>query len=232
MRIVLSKIINRLFLPIISDRHLLPFRYFISVARNDCEMELRNLQQVINADSGIAIDIGANEGLYSYKLSKMFREVHSFEVNSTLIQGLLAYGGNVKVYNKGLSDVEGGATLYTPIVKGQKLTGWSSFSKDNCPDAEELIATDVDIATLDSFNISNVSFIKIDVEGHEIHVLHGAIETIRRDRPQVLLEVKEANEDKVFSFFEVLQYRKCRLEDLIDGVEGGKENYFFFPDKN
>ena len=198
--------------------------------RNDSERELRKLPKVVSAGSGVAIDVGANEGIYSYKLSKMFREVHAFEANPVLARDISAYGGNVKAYGIGLSDVMGRATLYTPIVKGVALAGWSSFSKENCREADELIATDVDIATLDSFGFSDVSFIKVDIEGHEVNFLRGALGTIRRDRPVVLLEVKGDNEAEVFSFFESLSYRKYRLEQLIDGVAGWKENYFFFPE--
>jgi FkbM family methyltransferase len=36
-------------------------------------------------------------------------------------------------------------------------------------------------ATLDSFNINNISFIKIDVEGHELDVLKGSLETLKNN---------------------------------------------------
>ncbi|MFT4604024.1 MAG: hypothetical protein ACI9W4_000743 [Rhodothermales bacterium] len=45
--------------------------------------------------------------------------------------------------------------------------------------------------TLDSFGLADVSFIKIDVEGHEHCVLVGALETIRRERPIVFVEAEE-----------------------------------------
>jgi hypothetical protein len=47
----------------------------------------------------------------------------------------------------------------------------------------------VEIATLDSLDLADVRFIKVDVEGSEREVLDGARATIARDRPVLLLEL-------------------------------------------
>jgi len=47
---------------------------------------------------------------------------------------------------------------------------------------------DVKIRSLDSFAFDDVSLIKIDVEGMEMAVLHGALETIERHRPHIYAE--------------------------------------------
>ena len=45
--------------------------------------------------------------------------------------------------------------------------------------------------TLDSFNLNNIDFIKIDVDGFEVKVLGGAIETITRNNPAINIEMKK-----------------------------------------
>jgi FkbM family methyltransferase len=49
----------------------------------------------------------------------------------------------------------------------------------------------VQMRTLDSFELSNVSLLKIDVQGLEPFVLKGAESTIARNRPFILLEIEE-----------------------------------------
>ena len=43
--------------------------------------------------------------------------------------------------------------------------------------------------TLDSLNLSNVSFIKMDVESYELKVLQGAKQTLLRNKPTIVFEI-------------------------------------------
>jgi hypothetical protein len=45
---------------------------------------------------------------------------------------------------------------------------------------------------LDDFNITDVSYVKVDVEGFETKVLKGASMIIERDRPLIVIEQNEA----------------------------------------
>ena len=47
--------------------------------------------------------------------------------------------------------------------------------------------------TLDSFNLSGIDFIKIDVEGYELHVLSGGRETIAKNKPKPHIEIWNSN---------------------------------------
>jgi hypothetical protein len=44
---------------------------------------------------------------------------------------------------------------------------------------------------LDEYALEDVGFIKVDVEGHEMAVLIGAVQTIKRSRPNIMVEVEE-----------------------------------------
>ncbi len=58
------------------------------------------------------------------------------------------------------------------------------------------------MATLDSFDLTNVDFIKIDTEGYEYFVLKGAEKTIKRDHPVIVVEQKESTKDRYGLQFE------------------------------
>ena len=54
----------------------------------------------------------------------------------------------------------------------------------------------VEARTIDSFGFTNVSLIKIDVEGFEDPVLRGAMSTIHQNRPALLVEIQGSHHDK------------------------------------
>ena len=61
-----------------------------------------------------------------------------------------------------------------------------------------------------------VSFIKCDVEGHELEVLKGAIDILKTDRPNLLVEIEQRHLfepiDTVFRFFESQSYKGYFLD--------------------
>lgn len=223
------RITRKVVTPLLPARRRLPFRYWYEMANGSPENELRFLDRIVGQRL-TAIDVGANVGLFSYRMSKLFARVYAFEINEALTTDLAAYNpGNIEIIHKGLSSREGGATLYIPVLRGVPLTGWASLQPGNCPDTRDHQEVPVRIVPLDTYEISPVSFLKIDVEGHEREVLDGARRTLERDRPVVLVEVKPRNLDDVTRFFEARKYRREKLDDRI-GIAGSEENYLFVPD--
>ena len=49
---------------------------------------------------------------------------------------------------------------------------------------------DIDCRTLDSFALTNVDFVKIDVDGFEIPLLNGAKDTLIKNNPVINIEMK------------------------------------------
>jgi FkbM family methyltransferase len=71
----------------------------------------------------------------------------------------------------------------------------------------------VDCRTIDSYNFDDVDAIKIDVEGSELFVMEGALETIKRCRPAIQVEIvpkqcKQYGYDPqaLYDFFKDLDY--------------------------
>jgi FkbM family methyltransferase len=90
-----------------------------------------------------------------------------------------------------LSDAAGTVALCTPVVDGAVVGGCSTISSAASAVYPAHRAIEVPMDRLDSVYGGDVGFIKIDVEGHQQAVLDGAVATIRRCRPRMLVEVEE-----------------------------------------
>lgn len=63
------------------------------------------------------------------------------------------------------------------------------------------------MVAIDQAISGRVDFIKIDVEGMEIDVLHGARETIIRNKPGMLIEKIKSEENELIGFVTGLGYK-------------------------
>ena len=123
--------------------------------------------------------------------------------------------------------------------------------------AEHLVSDHVPVARLDAVVRQDVAFVKIDVEGHELSVLNGAVGLLERSQPVFLVEAEDrhraAATRSVFEFFRQRSYRGffLREDDIVPVDEfrteafqdaralqpdGGRKagqcyvnNFFFFP---
>ena len=153
------------------------------------EAELKLLPQLVSRDR-IAIDIGANKGVYTHLLSRLCQSVEAFEPNPKIYRILKrALPANVVAHQVALSDTTGTAELIVPMYRG----GFSNQTASLNPRKRNEGARTVRVSqrTLDSYGFNNVGFIKIDVEGFERAVLVGARETIVRERPVLQVEIEE-----------------------------------------
>lgn len=96
-----------------------------------------------------------------------------------------------------LSDTVGKDTLWGEGVGASVIKKTS----DNEITSERIRSTTVDTLVADH-DIENVGLIKLDVEGSEMNAVIGAAETIKRDRPLLLISIYHTARD----FFEIKPY--------------------------
>lgn len=162
--------------------------------------------------NSIFVDIGANYGTHSLyiankiKMNNEIGKVYSFEIQPKIYNLFLK---NIKDNNldkiiipifNGLGD--GHSIIDLIIPKNYDLhenPGGISLLNKNHGTTDDKISTS--IITLDSLNLNNVSVMKIDVEGYEIEALTGALETINRNKPHIILEIWPGNKEKYFEWF-------------------------------
>ena len=208
-----SRVVRKIAGPFVPKRLRLPFAYRVLLLDGAIEPEVHNVGDLCK-ERHAAIDVGANMGLWSYRMSLLYPKVYAFEINEGVARDLAAYHSDrIEIIYSGLSSETREATLYIPVKDGLALNGWASLRPGNCPDTNEHITRKVQVRPLDSYSLRGISFIKIDVEGHEVEVLRGAVETILASRPVVLVEIMEANMETVRSFFRGIDYEEVTGED-------------------
>lgn len=132
------------------------------------------------ASKRTAIDVGAHYGSWSRYLSRQFGQVFSFE----------PIPATFECCKENLSGFEN-VTLEKAAVGdriGQVSVGIGKMY--NHPGMETIVAFEGDtkMITLDSLGLTEVDFIKIDVEGFELSVLKGAADLLVRDKPIIVFE--------------------------------------------
>jgi FkbM family methyltransferase len=207
----------------------------------------------------VTVDVGANCGLYTRELARLSKEVHAFEPSRQMADLLRrTSAANVHVHEIACSDQSGDAQLFIPDGENGPVFGLASLE----PRAEflrdhEVSSAEVHMTRLDAIIDRNVSFIKVDVEGHELSALIGAEGLIQRSQPIFLVEAEDRHREyatqSVFDFFRSRHYRGFFLDhDAVVPVElfdagtlqdpsallpnGGRKsgrsyvnNFFFFP---
>lgn len=158
------------------------------------DIRARNLQ-------GEAIDVGACFGTHSL----YFAAVCGFSVlaieprddNFEVLLRNIALNRpiNIRTLNAAVGSHTGFVTL------AQELAGNRGST------TATVAAAGIPLLTIDSLATSSVCLIKIDVEGMELDVLHGAEHTIKTHRPLIYVEAPHTHE-QVSKFLRALNYRE------------------------
>lgn len=128
--------------------------------------------------NGNAIDVGGHVGLWSFNFAHHFDHVYAFE---PVAEHRECFEANVKMPNVTLLPYALGEA---PAMVGM----WTQPGSSGNTQVQG--AGDVEMRTLDSFAFVDVRLIKIDCEGYEEKVLRGAVDTLARCKPTVIVEQK------------------------------------------
>lgn len=181
-------------------------------ARCSPEPEVTRLKKIIRTD-GIAIDVGAAYGLYSWHLSRLTKECIAFEANPESAAILMKRLPRTAVYSVALSSSCGKTKLRIPRMGSLEITGYSTIeAKNSLCQFDGYREIEVPMRTLDSFELDNVCFIKIDVEGHELEVLKGGEKTISQNKPDILVEILDPNSQDVEVYLQNLGYQRLAIQ--------------------
>lgn len=164
------------------------------------------------------LDIGAHKAGYLYFLLKQVGKqgkVYAFEPQSNLYNYLtkikrLFEWDNVVVEHKAISDKAGTVTLYIPVNEVSKGSSPGATIVENQAHQSSDLTETVEAITLDAYckqHQIKPSFLKIDVEGNELSVFRGGIETIKEFKPSIIVEIeaRHVGQDQVLATFKFLE---------------------------
>ena len=163
----------------------------------------------------VFIDVGAHVGKYALKVAKanptslvIAIEPGKLQFNA-LIDGIRK--NNLKnVIPLNIAAWDGATRLKLRVYSD---TGTSTVVDEFHGFGRLMHIEDVEARPLDDVvggvSLGRVDWVKVDVEGAELHVLRGFRNGIARFRPRVIIEVKESNRESVFNFFREVNY-ECK----------------------
>ncbi len=129
-------------------------------------------------DFNLAIDVGANVGLWAKPLTEKFNSVIAFEPMKQVLECLKlnVKGLPVTIHEHALGNVNSNIEMQFNQVN----TGASHVSN---------IGTGpIEIKKLDDLNLSKFGLLKVDCERHDMQVLQGAEKTIMKYKPVIVVE--------------------------------------------
>jgi FkbM family methyltransferase len=179
------------------------------------EPELQRLMQHANLSGSVCLDVGANIGLHTLTMSELVGgagQVFAFEPethNFQLLELNLRRNGisNVVLQQCAVSDQQGACQIgLSPVNYGDHRISTTAPA--------DWQTQEVEMTTIDACvgHLPNraIRFIKIDVQGHELHVLRGMKQTLEKN-PDATMVIEVAPD--------LLAHAKTSAKELMSLLE-------------
>lgn len=192
-------------------------------AITDC----RHYWKRLEAASGRRMfDVGANAGGTARMFAASFEKVFAFEPCEESFDDMQV-PGNVEALNIAISDHTGLVTLREAskaIGSGQLVSDGPSLDWGETVGHREVLCMSLDDA---SAMYGEPDAIKVDVEGHELHVLSGGTRTIESKCARWFIEVHAADfERTIRETFADYTIELLRHSGYREGTDGWREHFY------
>jgi FkbM family methyltransferase len=187
------------------------------------------LKILIDKPNGKVLDIGANLGTFCVPLARKIpklefyafepQRIVSYQLGANIIINSL---DNVFINTSALSDKYDVLNPIMPDYSVESNIGAFSIDAEVRKNEYECnsrgVIQEIETYPLDDFIFTDVKLIKIDVEGHELEVLRGAIRTIEENNyPPIIFEAwtwKPWYQEKRKAVFDYLEGLGYKIEPL------------------
>lgn len=169
------------------------------------EQEINLLRQFITPET-VVYDIGANIGYHTLGLAERAKHCYAFEPNRKnyhLLKLNTAHNKNITIYDYAISDDIGVCQIEDFPLGSEGNFGECKITEDgqlcDMTYIDYLVRTGV---------IQAPQLVKIDVEGHEWHVIQGMDQTIKNHLPVIFYENMHGSDlGKIYDYLTQLAYK-------------------------
>ena len=200
--------------------YILPCNYY-NIGTYSDKYGIDKLECLSKIKNGNILDLGAFVGDSALMFSKITSgEVYAVEAqkkNCEIIREVIALNNanNIKIFQSAVGDKEGSATFYY-----NETSNWGTF----CPlESREYSQEEITVTTVDAIvekNNLKISVIKADIEGMESDMIRGAVNTLKEQKPTLLLKIHHTPRDffEIKPFIESLKLGyKFKIHKQVDG---------------
>ena len=149
--------------------------------------EIRSNLDRVTLEFDTVVQAGGHQGLYPRCLSNIFDTVYTFEPHPANFECLLdnCNKANIHKFNSALRKTIGTLVLEEVGTSGQHRILNNTRPAYPIPVQQHIT---VPVMTVDGLALTACSLILLDVEGHELEVLQGAVDTINQFHPGIIVE--------------------------------------------
>jgi FkbM family methyltransferase len=192
------------------------------------------------------VDIGANVGYYSVFLSKYAGpngKVYAVEpvplFSNVFKRNTEKFAlNNITLFNCALGAEEKEVTLGTPLIDGVFRHGLTKILDKTNNDSSQTYSAKMEVPDKLFAPLQKIDFLKCDVEGYEVFLFPEMIETLKRCKPIIQIEISSVENRKILmNLLEPLNYQAHKLANkaLLAMDRKEAENYeggdFYFLQK-
>jgi FkbM family methyltransferase len=195
--------------------------------------DVKEMTKIINtyvSNKSVAIDVGCHYGFFTKFLSEQFKTVHAFDFNNDIY----------KCFVKNMKKFKCKNVIKYPYGLGEKqkyvaTNDWSARHGRRAPLGNHINPhgenKNQKIKALDMLNIKDVGLIMIDTEGYELNVLKGAVNTIKKYKPVLVLEFHTTNKNRVNNLTQKYGYYLYELTQYLHELGYKSKGYINIVDQ-
>lgn len=184
----------------------------------------------INLKGTDVVEVGSNNGHFTVEFAELVGDngrVYAFEPQRVIFQQLccnifLNGFDNVYTHQIAIGNEIGKIKFEYPNYFDLGFVNFGDVSVFNEKNAKSNLFEQVNSDILDSFEFNDVRLLKIDVQGYEENVIDGAINTIQKHRPYIIIEIEDdclkefgSSEEQLIEKIESLNYVVKRFQEGI-----------------